>query len=68
MSGNFIVKEAGDEFPKHAHLRFESKDGAALAFVDPRRFGSWQVRDDWGDDGDRGADIMTEYNLFVKVS
>ena len=37
------------EIPKHAHLRFFTKDGEnVLSFVDYRRFGSWTVNGEWG--------------------
>ena len=70
MSGRFVFGPATD-LHKHAHLNFfttatAASDSAdtvyALSFVDPRRFGSWQVTDGWGKD--RGPDPMLEYGAF----
>jgi len=65
MTGNWAYKAPHEPFSKHAHLRFEAKDGSALCFVDPRRFGSWQVTESWGSDEERGPDILLEYHDFV---
>eukprot|EP00048_Salpingoeca_helianthica_P017307 m.236586 g.236586 ORF g.236586 m.236586 type:complete len:575 (+) comp20674_c0_seq1:1616-3340(+) len=67
MSGNFMLKEAGEEFPKHAHLRLHIADtDTAVCFVDPRRFGSWQVSEEWGPPSERGPDILEEPALFIQ--
>ena len=71
MSGRFTFGPA-TELHKHAHLNFFTSAAAAtgdcagavfvLSFVDPRRFGSWQVTGGWGKD--RGPDPMSEYGAF----
>ncbi len=66
MSGYFrFTKE--DELPKHAHLRFYSKEKPCrvLSFVDARRFGSWQPSGMW--QPGRGPCIMFEYQSFRLV-
>ena len=63
MTGRFrFGPEDGEE--KHAHLKFRTADEpeVSLRFVDPRRFGSWRVSDEWGED--RGPDPMSEYESF----
>eukprot|EP00042_Codosiga_hollandica_P055767 m.788293 g.788293 ORF g.788293 m.788293 type:complete len:253 (+) comp59192_c1_seq12:96-854(+) len=67
MSGNFIFKKAGEEFEKHAHLRFEDEESdEALCYTDYRRFGSWQLTSEWGPPSERGPCIMQEFDLFVQ--
>ncbi|XP_078286076.1 endonuclease 8-like 1 isoform X2 [Rhinoraja longicauda] len=63
MSGSFQLA-AAEEIPKHAHLRFLTRDcpSQALCFVDPRRFGSWAVNGSW--QPDRGPCVMFEYEKF----
>ncbi|XP_039988899.1 endonuclease 8-like 1 isoform X2 [Xiphias gladius] len=63
MSGYFRFT-AEDDLPKHAHLRFYSKEKPCrvLSFVDTRRFGSWQPNGTW--QPDRGPCIMFEYKSF----
>ncbi|XP_040893454.1 endonuclease 8-like 1 [Toxotes jaculatrix] len=63
MSGHFRLTPE-DELPKHAHLRFYSKEKPCrvLSFVDTRRFGSWQPNGTW--QPDRGPCIMFEYKSF----
>ena len=62
MSGCFKLTSV-NEIPKHAHLRFFSKDGEnVLSFVDYRRFGRWTINGDWG--SDRGPDTIVEYKAF----
>ncbi|XP_033491054.1 endonuclease 8-like 1 [Epinephelus lanceolatus] len=65
MSGYFRFTSE-DELPKHAHLRFYSKETPCrvLSFVDTRRFGSWQPNGMW--QPDRGPCIMFEYDSFRK--
>ncbi|XP_029378101.1 endonuclease 8-like 1 isoform X2 [Echeneis naucrates] len=63
MSGYFrLTKE--DELPKHAHLRFYTKETPCkvLSFVDARRFGSWEPNGTW--QPARGPCIMFEYKSF----
>jgi endonuclease VIII-like 1 len=61
-----MLKEPGvSAYEKHAHLRFERRDGAAICFTDFRRFGSWQLTSDWGPANERGPDILTEFPLFL---
>jgi formamidopyrimidine-DNA glycosylase len=136
MSGHWAVKPKGEEFYKHAHLRFhvldkavgeqksaknskpkagkkagksaataaapaaaataengndDGKDDLCLCFIDvryrlclgvqgeekrlltlislpsSRRFGSWQVTEDWGDAKERGPDIVTEHAAFKQL-
>ncbi len=63
MSGHFFFG-APSELPKHAHLMFHTEDRArVLAFVDPRRFGHWEVVDEF-DSVDRGPDPTTEFPAF----
>nr|XP_040018905.1 endonuclease 8-like 1 [Gasterosteus aculeatus aculeatus]XP_040018906.1 endonuclease 8-like 1 [Gasterosteus aculeatus aculeatus]XP_040018907.1 endonuclease 8-like 1 [Gasterosteus aculeatus aculeatus]XP_040018909.1 endonuclease 8-like 1 [Gasterosteus aculeatus aculeatus] len=63
MSGYFRFT-AEDELPKHAHLRFHSREtpSRVLSFVDARRFGSWQPNGTW--QPDRGPCVMFEYGRF----
>ncbi|XP_054589011.1 endonuclease 8-like 1 isoform X3 [Nothobranchius furzeri] len=63
MSGYFRFT-GEDELPKHAHLRFYTKEKPrrVLSFVDTRRFGSWQPNGTW--QPDRGPCIMFEYKRF----
>ncbi|CAI9547254.1 unnamed protein product [Staurois parvus] len=63
MSGSFKFT-AVDNLPKHAHLRFYTKDSPkrVLSFVDPRRFGSWEFNGSW--QPERGPCVMTEYEKF----
>ncbi|XP_067390667.1 endonuclease 8-like 1 isoform X2 [Emydura macquarii macquarii] len=63
MSGSFQLTP-GDELPKHAHLRFYTKESPprALCFVDVRRFGKWEVHGMW--QLDRGPCVMVEYEKF----
>jgi endonuclease VIII-like 1 len=62
MAGHFQMTETGNE-SKHAHLKFYTKCGKTLSFVDVRRFGKWKVGYEWSDD--RGPDPTTEYEKFV---
>ncbi|XP_029290207.1 endonuclease 8-like 1 isoform X2 [Cottoperca gobio] len=63
MSGYFRFTTE-DELPKHAHLRFYSKETPCrvLSFVDARRFGTWHPNGTW--QPDRGPCIMFEYESF----
>lgn len=63
MSGSFKFTTE-DDLPKHAHLRFYTKDSPrhVLSFVDPRRFGSWEFNGSW--QPERGPCVMTEYEKF----
>ncbi|XP_053320728.1 endonuclease 8-like 1 isoform X2 [Spea bombifrons] len=63
MSGSFTMTP-DDEIPKHAHLRFYTKEvpRQVLCFVDPRRFGSWEVNGSW--QPERGPCVMQEYEKF----
>jgi len=64
MSGCFKLTSV-NEIPKHAHLRFFTKNGEeVLSFVDYRRFGTWIINGDWGKD--RGPDSIVEYVDFRK--
>lgn len=67
MSGYFRFTGV-DELPKHAHLRFYTKEKPCrvLSFVDTRRFGSWEPCGTW--QPDRGPCIMFEYQSFRFVS
>ncbi|XP_055011180.1 endonuclease 8-like 1 isoform X1 [Boleophthalmus pectinirostris] len=63
MSGLFKMT-AEEELPKHAHLRFYTKEKPrrVLSFVDTRRFGTWQPNGTW--QPDRGPCVMFEYKRF----
>ncbi|XP_025076831.1 endonuclease 8-like 1 isoform X2 [Pomacea canaliculata] len=63
MSGHFEFTSV-KELPKHAHLSFftNTQPAMALSFVDPRRFGKWQVDTDWSPN--RGPCVMSEYPQF----
>ncbi|XP_071354567.1 endonuclease 8-like 1 isoform X1 [Trachinotus anak] len=63
MSGYFRLTTE-EELPKHAHLRFYSKETPCrvLSFVDARRFGSWEPNGTWNPE--RGPCIMFEYKSF----
>uniref|UniRef100_A0A4W3IJD0 Nei-like DNA glycosylase 1 n=1 Tax=Callorhinchus milii TaxID=7868 RepID=A0A4W3IJD0_CALMI len=67
MSGQFKFTPV-DELPKHAHLRFYTKDEPrrVLCFVDTRRFGSWETEGSW--QPDRGPCVMFEYEKFRVVT
>jgi len=64
MSGCFkLTDNAENCIPKHAHLRFITKDGKKmLSFVDYRRFGKWEINGEWGKD--RGPDPISNYEDF----
>lgn len=66
MSGYFSFTTE-DELPKHAHLRFYTKEKSCrvLSFVDTRRFGSWQPNGTW--QPGRGPCVMFEYSSFRLV-
>nr|XP_008123772.2 PREDICTED: endonuclease 8-like 1 [Anolis carolinensis] len=63
MSGGFKLVPVA-EMPKHAHLRFYSKEKPVrvLCYVDVRRFGRWEVDGDW--QAERGPCVMLEYQKF----
>uniref|UniRef100_A0A8C8SPX1 Endonuclease 8-like 1 n=1 Tax=Pelusios castaneus TaxID=367368 RepID=A0A8C8SPX1_9SAUR len=63
MSGSFKLTPE-DELPKHAHLRFYTKESPrqALCFTDFRRFGRWEVHGTW--QLDRGPCVILEYEKF----
>ncbi|XP_053128827.1 endonuclease 8-like 1 isoform X1 [Hemicordylus capensis] len=63
MSGSFKLVPVA-EMPKHAHLRFYTKESSprALCYVDFRRFGRWEVDGTW--QADRGPCVMLEYEKF----
>uniref|UniRef100_A0A8D2ISU8 Endonuclease 8-like 1 n=1 Tax=Varanus komodoensis TaxID=61221 RepID=A0A8D2ISU8_VARKO len=63
MSGGFRLVPVA-ELPKHAHLRFYTKERPpqALCYVDVRRFGRWEVNGTW--QADRGPCVMLEYEKF----
>ena len=65
MSGCFKLTSNDEEhIPKHAHLRFITKDSKMmLSFVDYRRFGKWVVNGEWGED--RGPDPMSNYEVRI---
>jgi endonuclease VIII-like 1 len=63
MSGHFQLTETGKE-TKHAHLKFYSKDGYTLSFVDVRRFGKWKLGEEWSDN--RGPDPISNFQDFVR--
>lgn len=67
MSGHFEFTSV-KELPKHAHLSFftNTQPAMALSFVDPRRFGKWQVDTDWSPN--RGPCVMSEYPQFRCLS
>lgn len=57
MSGYFVMSS---DWPKHAHLKFESESGS-LYFVDVRRFGKWKWST-WS--SNRGPCVLTEFKSF----
>lgn len=63
MSGIFKLVPVV-EMPKHAHLRFYTKESPprALCFVDVRRFGKWEVDGTW--QPNRGPCVLLEYEKF----
>lgn len=63
MSGMFDFDKVA-EMRKHAHLNFFTKDEPrmVLSYVDPRRFGKWQVGGDWSTK--RGPCVLFEYDEF----
>lgn len=64
MSGNwhFVASEA--DLPKHAHMMFYRVGGGILCYEDPRRFGRWELSEDWG--SDRSPCPVREYAAFVE--
>lgn len=65
MSGKFVFKPKS-EMDKHNHLNFFSRDDdMVLSFNDYRRFGRWEITEEWGND--RGPCIILEYELFRQV-
>ncbi|MGC2698096.1 MAG: bifunctional DNA-formamidopyrimidine glycosylase/DNA-(apurinic or apyrimidinic site) lyase [Candidatus Angelobacter sp.] len=46
MTGKMLVAGPEAELPKHAHLVATLKSGRELRFIDPRRFGRLEVRQD----------------------
>lgn len=61
MSGNFSYDKE-DNLPPHSHLRFHLTNGYVISYVDPRRFGGWQWKDDWNIL--RGPDLFDEPKAF----
>lgn len=63
MSGSFRLCEASSP-PRHAHLRFFTRESPprSLCFVDPRRFGTWRLGEEW--QPDRGPCVLLEYAAF----
>lgn len=64
MTGTFQFTSVKG-IPKHSHLRFytaDKKSKRILNFVDTRRFGKWELSDQWSKD--RGPDPMFEYENF----
>lgn len=62
MSGRFEYCDANSTH-KHAHLKFFSNENPqVLSFVDPRRFGKWEVRSKWN--SERGPCVLQEYSQF----
>lgn len=67
MSGKFMFTSK-EQLPKHAHLQFytaantSSAEQCVLSFVDARRFGSWHITQEWGQE--RGPDVVYEYDAF----
>ncbi|XP_064312865.1 endonuclease 8-like 1 [Phalacrocorax carbo] len=63
MSGSFRLCP-GAQLPRHAHLRFHTRDSPprALCFIDARRFGSWRLGDAW--QPGRGPCVLSEYQAF----
>ena len=60
----YLVILSVSEIPKHAHLQFTTKDMLhVLSFVDYRRFGTWKINQDWGED--RGPDPVTQYQVRI---
>ena len=60
--GYWEICESVDKLHKHAHLHMHRDDGMIIAFVDPRRFGSWHINDGW--DESRGPCPVEEYDEF----
>jgi formamidopyrimidine-DNA glycosylase len=65
MTGAFV--DANPSSPrKHEHITILFSDGAALGFVDPRRFGSWErLPADWKDPAVDGLDSEGLRDLFL---
>jgi endonuclease VIII-like 1 len=61
MSGNWVFIK-NKIIPKHAHLIFETNDGASLCLVDVRRFAKWKWSETWSEN--RGPDPVKEYLKF----
>lgn len=64
MAGHFRLTRTGEE-NKHAHLKFLSRDGYTLSFVDVRRFGKWKPEETWS--SNRGPCPMTEFDEFKQT-
>ena len=63
MAGHFALTNSGQE-PKHAHLKFYTKDGTTLSFVDVRRFGKWKQGFEWSEN--RGPDPTVDFKAFTQ--
>jgi len=62
MSGHFALAPSADKLAKHSHLNFHRDDGAVLSYVDPRRFGRWELTDQWSPD--RSPCPVLEFGRF----
>ena len=63
MSGKFkFIPKDDMAMDKHCHLNFFTTDGHVLSFHDYRRFGRWELTNEWGKN--RGPCVILEYELF----
>jgi formamidopyrimidine-DNA glycosylase len=66
LTGSFQFIPPNEDILKHSHLIFTDENGGRLCFVDPRRFGSWQVvksDEEWSKD--RSPDLLSEFDAFA---
>ena len=62
MSGHWRPIRAGEDIPKHTHLKFNSIGSDSLCLVDVRRFARWKVASDWSEN--RGPCPLGDFTEF----
>ena len=64
MSGHWKWIEAGEEPPKHTHVKFNAIGFSSLCLVDVRRFAKWKVVESWSQN--RGPCPVEEHDSFLE--
>ncbi|WP_158997672.1 bifunctional DNA-formamidopyrimidine glycosylase/DNA-(apurinic or apyrimidinic site) lyase [Pigmentibacter ruber] len=66
MSGAFkAIENNSKKIEKHQHVSIYFSNGSGLAYIDPRRFGFWKIRDAKMDQGNAICDPLDERALNV---